>query len=231
MQCTDHHWYTDTSRKVDTENQWGLGFWNQEDPQHPDYIDARPSSQSAEPIAPTAPQISRTQSTLSEPHEEFISGGLHHIATLSGMHPLTTETLEAPLTQHIYEAATLGSEIPTNIPPLAPHVDIMSGLTADTTITQNPTPAPAPTNGEGGLYETPLALFTGDRNKSKDFMRAFNRWWKLNKDKPIFAQPYKCVALFINHLRGNNIEDWANDQQKKMDDDVATGYGDNDKHH
>jgi hypothetical protein len=107
----------------------------------------------------------------------------------------------------------------------------MSGITVGTTITQNPAPAAALSNGGGGLYGTPPALFTGDRNKSKDFMRAFNRWWKLNKEKPIFSQPYKHVALFLNHLRGLNVEDWANEQQKTMDDDVAAGHGDNDEHH
>jgi hypothetical protein len=107
----------------------------------------------------------------------------------------------------------------------------MSGITAGTTVIQNPAPPVAPSDGGGGLYGTPPALFTGDRNKSKDFMRAFNRWWKLNKEKPVFSQPYKQVALFINHLRGLNVEDWADKQQKIMDDDIAGGHGDDDEHH
>jgi len=62
-------------------------------------------------------------------------------------------------------------------------------------------------------------------------MRVFNRWWKLNKEKPIFSQPYKQVALFLNHLRGLNVEDWADEQQKTMDDDIVAGRGDDDEHH
>ena len=62
-------------------------------------------------------------------------------------------------------------------------------------------------------------------------MWSFNQWWKLNKEKPIFSQPYKCVTLFLNHLRGLNIEDWADEQQKTMDDDIATGHGDDNEHH
>jgi hypothetical protein len=205
---------------------WGLGFWAETDPQHPNYtIEARPSSQSA------GPQISQTQSTQSEPHEEFLSGGLHHIATLLEMHPLVPEPQNAPFTQHLHDIATTGSRIPTDIAPLAPHIDIMSGITAGMTITQNPAPPAAPSNGGRGLYGTPPALFTGDRNKSKDFMRAFNRWWKLNKEKPVFSQPYKCVTLFLNHLRGLNVKDWADEQQKTMDNDIATGHGDNDEHY
>jgi len=50
----------------------------------------------------------------------------------------------------------------------------MSGITAGTTITQNPAPAATLSNGGGGLYGTPPALFMGDRNKSTDFMRTFN---------------------------------------------------------
>jgi len=198
----NRHWYTDQTRKVAVANTWGLGFWAETDPQHPNYtVGARPSSQSA------GPQISRTQSTQSEPHEESLSGGLHHIVTLSGMHPLAPETQNAPLTQHLYDTAAAGGKVPTNIAPLAPHIDIMSGITASTTVIQNPAPPTAPGNGGGGLYGTSPALFTGDRNKSKDFMRAFNQWWKLNKEKPVFSQPYKRVALFLNHLRGLNVED------------------------
>ena len=147
------------------------------------------------------------------------------------MHPLATETQHTPITQQIYTTATSGSEIPTDIPPLTPHINIMSGIIAGTTITQNPPPATAPTNRGDGLYSTPLALFTGDRNKSKDFMQSFNHWWKLNKEKPIFFQPYKCIALFLNHLRGLNVGDWANEQQKKIDDDVATRYSNDQEHH
>jgi Retrotransposon gag protein len=205
---------------------WGLGFWAETDPQHPNYtIEARPSSQLA------GPQISQTQSTQSEPHEEFLSGGLHHIATLSEIHPLVPEPQNAPFTQHLHDIATTGSRIPTDIAPLAPHIDIMSGITAGMMITQNPAPPATPSNGGRGLYGTPPALFTGDRNKFKDFMRAFNRWWKLNKEKPVFSQPYKRVTLFLNHLRGLNVEDWADEQQKTMDNDIAAGHSDNDEHH
>jgi hypothetical protein len=109
---------------------WGLGFWAESDPQHPNYIlKARPSSQSA------GPQITRTQSTQSEPYEEFLAGGLHHIATLSGAHPLVLETQNTLIPQHLYHTATSGSKIPINILPLTPHINIMSRIIAGTIIT------------------------------------------------------------------------------------------------
>ena len=49
--------------------------------------------------------------------------------------------------------------------------------------------------------------------------------------EPVFSQPYKHVALFLNHLRGLNVEDWADEQQKTMDNDVTAGHGDDDEHH
>jgi hypothetical protein len=54
-------------------------------------------------------------------------------------------------------------------------------------------------------------------------MRAFIRWWKLNYNKPVFQEPYKCIALCLNYIKGRNVEDWTDDRQAKMDADVAYG--------
>jgi len=62
-------------------------------------------------------------------------------------------------------------------------------------------------------------------------MRDFIRWWKLNYDKPIFQEPYKCVALCLNYMKGRNVEDWTDDRQAKMDADVTYGQGHNEEHH
>jgi hypothetical protein len=104
-------WYTDLTRKVE-RHQDSLGWWNITDSQHPNFVDQPgPSSQSAfdQPTLAPAPQITRT---TSEPHEEFIAGALHHIATLQGTHPLTTKTLYPETTEVIVLAATQGTSIP-----------------------------------------------------------------------------------------------------------------------
>jgi hypothetical protein len=92
------------------------------------------------------------------------------MATLSGMHPLASETQNTLVTQQIYTTAALGSKIPTDIPSLAPYIEIMSRITASTMITTNTPRVAISFNGGGGLYGTPPVLFTGDRNKSKNFI-------------------------------------------------------------
>jgi|SRR5216683_7095059 len=83
----------------------------------------------------------------------------------------------------------------------------------------------------GGTTGNAPEPFSGEHHKSKDFMRSFIRWWKLNYDKPVFQQPYKRVALCLNYIRGKNIEDWADEQQTKLDDNVTNGYGHDSEHH
>jgi hypothetical protein len=73
-------WYTDTSRQIAYDNIHGLGWWNINDTQHPDFVRAGPSSQSA-------PQLQQSMSQQSQPHEEFAAGALHHIATIHDTDP------------------------------------------------------------------------------------------------------------------------------------------------
>jgi hypothetical protein len=79
-----------------------------------------------------------------------------------------------------------------------------------------------------------MALFAdvnGDCSRSKDFIRTFTRWWKLNYDKPVFQEPYKCIALCLNLMKGRNVKDWTNDCQTKMDVDVIYGHNHGNEHH
>jgi len=214
-------WYTDTSRWIAYDNVYGLGWWNIDDPQHPDFIRAGPSSQSA-------PQLQQSTSQQSQPHEEFAAGALHHVATIHDTDPQD----ETPvITQQIYIAAASGLQIPTNIPPVtlqAPQT--MSQPVASVTVPATGTSPQTQSNG-GGTVGSPPEPFNGDRNRSKDFMRAFIQWWKLNYDKPVFQEPYKRVALCLNYMKGRNVEDWTDDRQAKMDADVAYGQGHNEEHH
>jgi hypothetical protein len=84
------------------------------------------------------------------------------------------------------------------------------------------TPSPPSGNG-GGLLGTAPDKFTGERAKVKDFMCQFTRWWKLNDEKAAFAIPYKRVTLCISYMRGNKVEDWADKQQRVMDENVRDG--------
>ena len=39
------------------------------------------------------------------------------------------------------------------------------------------------------------------------------------------------MALCLNYIQGQNIKDWADDRQNKMDDDVANRVAHNNEHH
>jgi hypothetical protein len=83
--------------------------------------------------------------------------------------------------------------------------------------------APAPQANGGGLVGIPPDIFNGNQDHSKEFMRSFIRWWKLNTEKLVFSQPYKHVALCLSYIQGHNVEDWTDDQQSKLDDNIANG--------
>jgi hypothetical protein len=64
-------YYTYDTDVLPRENLPYTGYYHIEDPNHPDYV------------APVE---------VPEPHEEFVSGGLHHIATLKGPQAQFAET-------------------------------------------------------------------------------------------------------------------------------------------
>ena len=94
--------------------------------------------------------------------------------------------------------------------------------------TQNPQNTSAPSNGNSLLGSAPTP-FDGDRDKAKEFMHSYKRWWRLNDEKPAFSIPYKQVALCISYIRGKKVEDWADKQQEAMDRKIAHGYTHKDK--
>lgn len=97
----------------------------------------------------------------------------------------------------------------------------MAGPQASTAI---PHTGSAPTQtSNGGLFGSPPEPFDGDRTKAQAFFRSFVRYWKLNTDKTVVTEPYRRVALFLSYLKGPKVEDWADAQQKKMDDNVTNG--------
>jgi len=99
----------------------------------------------------------------------------------------------------MYTAAAAGLEIPTDIPPIMLQpLQTMSHTAANTTTTRGG-PSAALANGGGTAGNAPEP-FTEEQNKSKDFMRSFIWWWKLNYNKPVFQQPYKRVALCLNYI-------------------------------
>ena len=78
----------------------GTGYWYIDDHQHPDY-------------QPDEPE----EAVTAAPHEEFLAGGLHHVATLEGPQAQLSPT--HLVLSIIEQAAIQGKQIPTNIQPIA----------------------------------------------------------------------------------------------------------------
>jgi hypothetical protein len=118
------HWYELTYNRlwshyeVDKEDQYNinnphLGYYPITDPQHVDYI----------------PELEEFYET--EPAEEFLARGIHHIATLQGPQAQLSPThLILPA---IKQAAAQGEEIPVDIEPIT---------STSAVIIQNPVPPP-----------------------------------------------------------------------------------------
>ncbi len=99
---------------------------------------------------------------------------------------LAITILEATLASGTFEPPTLETQL-SELYTTAP---VMSAEANTTITTQNPQNTPAPSNGTSLLGSTPKP-FDGNRDKAKEFMRSYKRWWRLNNKKPAFSIPYK----------------------------------------
>jgi len=158
---------TDSSRRVPQHNTHGLGYWQQGDKSY--YLednnnDYNPAKEPAQP----------EQTPIPTEEQEFLSGGLHHIATIKGKNPLHEWPLI--LLQAIAQHATAGGSFDTTTEPLAAlepmlsEIHRMSGPSANVQTTGNTNQ----NNGNGGaiLGHAPEP-FSGDRSASKAFLHQF----------------------------------------------------------
>jgi Retrotransposon gag protein len=149
-------------------------------------------------------------------------------------HPITPETLvEMPLT---YETSPQSGHSPTPIHDFLTAVqtraqtpqsfDYAAYLGATRQIT--PTPirpcvirpmlTPIQTNIQDykltGLLPT---IFTGERTDSDRFLKEFNMWQILNRDRIEMKQPYNQVLMALNYIKGPKVNDWQEGQLTKLE--------------
>ena len=183
-------WNTWASHRIPRKNNVGVGWWKLTDPQHPDY---RPS-----------------ESTT--PVEEALSGGLHHIATLRGSHPLTHEEPPHILPQ-IIQAAEEGIKIPTDIPPAAATQSTTMSLTQQANRTQ--------TSGSNGGPTGSIPVFDGDRKNASTWMDRFKIYKIANKNKEQMTNPYLRVGTALMHIAGPLVNAWAVEQSEKLEHKIT----------
>jgi hypothetical protein len=106
---TEHGVTYFTSQEQILGSNHGLGWWDKFDSRHPDFVKSKGKKKAS-------------------PTEEILSGGLYHIATTSGISPLTPEGPTGTL-QAITHAAAQGQPIDTTGTP----AEAMAGINTTTT--------------------------------------------------------------------------------------------------
>jgi hypothetical protein len=200
-------YYTSGEGKLIINGPHGLGWWDQFDQHHPSH----PGNKGKQ---------------IAGPSEEIISGGLHHIVTTQGSHPLREETPPVILPA-IEQSASQGEEIPIDIQPLAAtsYETIQKEeptMTTEINVTRIPPPPAEPGNG-GGLVGTPPMIFSGDRNKAQTFLDSFRGWRAVNYKKEVMKDPYMRTALVLTFIKGEDVNSWATHQLKLLDEKIARG--------
>jgi hypothetical protein len=227
-------YYAYDSDVLPRDNLLYTRYYDIEDPDHPDYI--------APIVAPLAP------------HEEFIAGGLHHVATLAGPQSQLSPTHQ--ILPYIEQAAIKGEDIPVDTQPIAStsQVTIQPEMTNYAQINtqlfgqqsapqqqgaqqQQQPSAPAPpaqvaaTNGGGALKGNPPTPFTGERSKSRGFLNAFNLFKETNRHNETMKNPYSRVTLALTYMTSDLMESWKEDQLQQLRDHVNAGTPDTDELH
>jgi len=238
---TKDHWYIARPALITRNNQWGLGWWSLDNPQHPDYVDLE--------------QFVEAQTSAEEPHlpikvhpgpeEEILAGGLHHIVALGGLSPLSPQE---PILPQIEEAVAQGISIPVNVPPAT---EILPPITVATSGDNNlqyiPMSQPAPVQASvsqgrqtitvaaalngGGLKGTPPQPFKGDRNKSHAFLVTFGIFWFANQKNKAISNPATQVTTALTYMQGSMMEPWKEEQMVKLEARIAGGTADTEEIH
>ena len=201
---TEQIYGTRASYQIDPNDQnVGLGRWYENDP-------ANPNNQ----ITPTV-QIQTTNLTdyraPSPVHSE--SETEDHQPETWG--PAVDEPLDevtpipGPLDDML--AATLNPVVSLqgSLPLDPPQQNIMSVNVTTTTPASNP---PA----TGGMRGVPPTIFDGTRSHADDFWGQFRRFKMVNRTHDVMKVPYDRVLTTLTYMRGPLINDWVDQQEKKL---------------
>ena len=160
----------------------------------------------------TAPRDPAPESSESEPEENQNDQWGPETAV-----PIDHEPIAEPGPLDDALATTLDPVVslqgPLPLDPPAPH-DMSVNVTTTT-------PAPnAPSNG--GMRGVPPSIFDGTRSKADDFMGQFRRFKLVNRSHETMKIPFDRVLAALTYMRGPLINDWVDEQEKKLAERVNT---------
>ena len=197
------------SYRVDPNNQdIGLGRWHENDPANPnnqitptvqirttnltDYRAPSPNHSDSEPEN----QPTETWGPQNEPFEEAV---------------VAPGPLDEVLADALGPIITLQGSLPLD----PPQQETMSVNVTTAAPTQN-------TPSNGGMQGVPPTIFDGTRSKADDFMGQFRRFKMVNRNHEAMKVPYDRVLTALTYMQGPLINDWIDQQEKKLDARIDT---------
>ena len=200
---TERFYRTHASYRVNpNDSNVGLGRWYENDPANPnnqitptvqiqstnltDYRAPSPSPSESEPEN----QATETWGPQNEPFDEAV---------------VAPGPLDEVLADALGPIVTLQGSLPLD----PPQQEIMSVNV--TTTTSAPT---APSNG--GMRGVPPTIFDGTRSNADDFWGQLRRFKMVNQNHEAMKVPYDRVLTALTYMRGPLINDWVDQQEKKL---------------
>ena len=114
-----------------------------------------------------------------------------------------------PLDEALAAALDLIVSLQGSLPLDPPQQETMSVNVTTTTPAQN-----APSNG--GMRGVPPTIFDGTHSKADDFMGQFRQFKMVNRTHEAMKIPYDRVLTTLTYIRGPLINDWVDQQEKKL---------------
>ena len=160
------YWHTRRRHQLEIQNEYGLGFWRNTDPQYPSHLlTTREAIEVLQEPTPRVTVLPTEGSSQDLPIGEDLHNEQLTRCFTEAMNPFPTSYTSQPITQ----------------PPV-------QSQRAQTTEGHTGT---AVTEQKGSLTGNPPAVFDGNRTKSQDFIHEFELWWDLNREHPIMKEPYR----------------------------------------
>ena len=202
---TERFYGTHASFRVDPNDpNVGLGRWHDNDPANPnnqitptvqiqttnltDYRAPSPSHSDSEPEN----QPEETWGPQNEPFDEAV---------------VAPGPLDEVLAEALGPIVTLQGSLPLDPPQQEP----MSVNVTTTAPAQNPP-------SSRGMRGVPPTIFDGTRSRADEFMGQFRRFKMVNRTHEAMKVPYDRVLTALTYMRGPLINDWIDQQEKKLDE-------------
>ena len=201
---TERIFRTRESYRIDPNDQnVGLGRWLPNDPAHPDNQHTPVIQISTTNLTEyRAPSPNSSESEPENQQQETWGPAVNE--PLDEVTPIP-DPLDDALAATLDPVVSLQGSLPLDPP--APHN--MSVNVTTTTPVQNAT-------SNGGMRGVPPSIFDGTRSKADNFMGQFRRFKLVNRSHETMKVPFDRVLAALTYMRGPLINDWVDEQEKKL---------------